>query len=203
MIKQSFFLLLICSSLSLSAQGLLKDKAFFEQLCADAKLMAQRDSAAMEKQIIRCAQLHLDHISTSGDAFELGTARPLDFGHWAAHRIEAMSQFAISHGHAVATGIAIDSTYAARKGFISGAESKQIIQGLRDCGFSLWYPIMEKTFGDGRLKVLQGLDDFQEHLGGELTITFPAGIGKKQELHEIDHDLMSECILSLKEFAAV
>ena len=42
----------------------------------------------MRPIVRRCAELHLDHIASSGDPFELGSSRPLDFGHWAAHKLE-------------------------------------------------------------------------------------------------------------------
>ena len=91
--------------------ALIKDLAFFEWLEAHAEALAERDEAVMQQQIIRCAELHLQHIS-SGDPFELGSARPLDFGHWAAHKLEYLTNFEIRHGEAVAIGIALDSVYS-------------------------------------------------------------------------------------------
>ena len=52
-------------------------------------------SVCMEEAIKRTAHLHLDHIRTSGDPFEMGTARPLDFGHWSAHRLELHGQLSL------------------------------------------------------------------------------------------------------------
>ena len=51
----------------------------------------------MQQLIYRCAQLHLEHIATSGDAFEMGPSRPLDFGHWAAHRLEHLTDYSLRH----------------------------------------------------------------------------------------------------------
>ena len=152
----------------------------------------------MEQLIIRCAELHLEHIRTSGDPFEFGRARPLDFGHWSAHRLEAMSGYRISHGQAVATGIALDSCYALRQGWLSEPEYRSICRGLKECGFALWRPELEETGADGRLKILGGLESFRQHLGGQLHLTFPRGIGRRMEVSEVDEALIAECAESLK-----
>jgi len=88
--------------------AIIKDAELFTYLIRHADDLRNRDLAVMEAVIHRCATLHLDHIRNSGDPFEFGSARPLDFGHWAAHKLEAMSHYRIGHGQAVAIGIAID-----------------------------------------------------------------------------------------------
>ena len=178
--------------------AIIKDKPFFERLCTLAPRIRNRDQEAMEELIIRCADLHLDHIAGNGDPFEMGTARPLDFGHWSAHKLESMTNYRVGHGHAVAVGIALDSYYAMRKNWISEAEYEAILGGLTGCGLRLWFPEMARELGDGSLEILGGLDDFQEHLGGQLCITFPDGIGKKFEKDQIDTDLVTESVMELK-----
>lgn len=174
--------------------ALIKDADFFAYLCANASRLRERDESVMEETVRRCAELHLHHIATSGDPFEMGQARPLDFGHWSAHRLETLSRHRIHHGQAVAAGVALDSTYAHLKGWLSEEQLEAILQGLEASGFPIWYPENELRTTDGRLELLQGLDDFREHLGGELTVTFPRGIGRKQEVHEIDLPLMEEAL---------
>ncbi len=56
--------------------ALIKDLDFFEFIMSNAKKLAQRDMETMQQLIYRCAQLHLEHIATSGDAFESGSSRP-------------------------------------------------------------------------------------------------------------------------------
>jgi 3-dehydroquinate synthase len=46
--------------------------------------------------------------------------------------------------------------------------------------------------------VLEGLAEFQEHLGGELTITLLAAIGRGVEVHHIDPDLVEQSIRWLR-----
>ncbi len=178
--------------------ALIKDAPFFRDLCRDARRFRERDAAAHEKMIIRCAEHHLNHIQTNGDPFELGRARPLDFGHWSAHKLESMSNYRITHGEAVAAGLALDSLYAVAQGWLAEADGAALIQGLTETGFALWHPELERRLGDGTLELLGGLDDFQEHLGGALCVTYPDDLGKKQEVHTIDRVRMGQAISCLK-----
>lgn len=173
--------------------AMIKDAEFFHALCRDAAKCRARDTGAMESMIIRCAALHLAHIREHGDAFELGRARPLDFGHWAAHKLESLSNYRISHGEAVAAGLMIDAGYAVRQGWLAQADFDALGRGLQETGFRLWHPEMDIRAGDAPA-LLGGLDDFQEHLGGELCVTFPDGLGRKKEVHEIDRGMMAECL---------
>ena len=182
--------------------ALIKDREFFDFLCSNASAFARRQLGPMEELIRRCAMLHLDHIAKNGDPFEMGTARPLDFGHWSAHKLETLSEYRITHGEAVAAGIALDSHYAMKRGLISRADLSRILKALLDCGLSIWYPEMSERDGDGQLAILQGLRDFQEHLGGALTVTLPDSIGKKCEVHHVNVDDIEEGVLWLRNFAA-
>jgi 3-dehydroquinate synthase len=148
----------------------------------------------MEKVVHKTASLHLRHIATSGDPFELGSARPLDFGHWAAHRLELMSNFTLGHGQAVAIGLALDSTYAMLKKMITPAERAAIVRGLADCGLPVWSPLLERPGARGEPDVLAGLEQFREHLGGRLCITLPKPLGAKVEVHRISLPLMKKAI---------
>ncbi len=177
--------------------AMIRDPAFFRELCADARLFRERNALALERMIVRCAEHHLEHIRAHGDPFELGRARPLDFGHWSAHKLEAMSNYRITHGEAVAAGLAIDSRYAVAQGWLDTSDGEALTRALCDSGFVLWQPEMERRHGDGTLELLSGLDDFQEHLGGALCVTYPNGLGLKQEVHEIDRTKMEAAILAL------
>ena len=116
--------------------AIIRDRFFFFWLSDHAAKFPARDLAAMELLIVRCAEIHLEHIATNGDPFEYGRARPLDFGHWSAHKLELISRFRISHGEAVAAGVLLDSIYARMQGWLSPEELAQIHGGLRQSGFA-------------------------------------------------------------------
>lgn len=166
--------------------AILRDEQLFGWLTAHDGALADGDPHALEHAVRRGAELHLQHIQTSGDAFEQGSARPLDFGHWAAHKLEAMTGHRLRHGEAVAIGMALDVRYAARAGLVPKDIADRILATLLRLGFALSVPELETRDARGRLSIIEGLEDFREHLGGTLTVTMPIAIGRTVDLHAMD-----------------
>ena len=166
----------------------IRDAAFFAELEAAAPALAGFEPATVQHLIRRTAELHLNHIATSGDPFETGSARPLDFGHWSAHKLEQISHFRLAHGDAVAAGIALDTVYSRRAGLLSAPAAERVLRLLEALGFRLFADEMAHLNSTGESAVLAGLDEFQEHLGGELTVTLLEAIGRGVEVHHIDRD---------------
>lgn len=179
--------------------ALIRDKQFFEALERDAEALRHFEPDAMRRLIRRCAELHLDHIATSGDPFEFGTARPLDFGHWSAHKLEQLSEYQIRHGEAVAIGIALDVIYSRLMGFLDSASAERVLQLLEKLGFELFAGELLHANSQNSLLVLDGLEEFREHLGGELTITLLRQIGKGFEVHEMNLPKVVEALYELKQ----
>lgn len=182
--------------------ALIKDRFFFEKLEEDIELLEQRDMESMKNLIYRCANLHLDHIRTSGDPFEMGSSRPLDFGHWAAHKLEQLTNYRLRHGEAVAIGIAVDSVYSHLIGMLPKKDLERILELFKKCGFDLYVPELEKNMEQPKLKesVLYGLEEFREHLGGELTIMLLEKIGRGVNVHEFDVSRYTEVVEILKSY---
>lgn len=179
--------------------GCIRDASFFDWIEEKRSALADSEPSAMAVMIQRCAELHLEHIRTSGDPFEMGSARPLDFGHWAAHRLEALSQHGLRHGEAVAVGIALDSRISVLAGRLQPTQQARIWDTLRGVGFELWHESLAEVGPDGRLAVLRGLDEFREHLGGELTVTLLDEIGRGVEVHEIDEAMVVQAVADLRQ----
>jgi 3-dehydroquinate synthase len=175
--------------------ALIKDKAFFEWLEENADKLASRNKDSMQYLIKRCAQMHLDHIA-GGDPFEMGSSRPLDFGHWSAHKLEQLSDFSVRHGEAVALGIALDSAYSFVSGRLDEGEAKRIVQLLKKVGLSVSHPLMD--IQNEQNQILAGLNEFREHLGGKLTIMLLDSIGRGVEVHELDTSMLVKAAAWLK-----
>jgi 3-dehydroquinate synthase len=165
---------------------LIKDPGFFAWIERHALDLERRSLPAMARLVHRSAQLHLDHIATSGDPFELGSSRPLDFGHWAAHKLEQLSRHELRHGEAVAIGIALDSTYSLLTGRLPAADWRRIVVLLEAVGLPIWHPLVSAPGSNGRPALLAGLAEFREHLGGRLTVMLLERIGSGVEVHEMD-----------------
>jgi 3-dehydroquinate synthase len=177
----------------------IRDREFFETIERDAAALAAFEPAAMQRLIFRCAELHLNHIATSGDPFEFGSARPLDFGHWAAHKLEQLSDYKLRHGEAVAIGIALDVIYARKLGYLDAASAERVLTLLEKLGFELFANELLNVDSAHNLHVIAGLMEFREHLGGELTITLLKAIGQGFEVHEMNLPKVVEAIYELQE----
>lgn len=182
--------------------ALIRDRGFFEWLEANADRLLAFEPSAEEHMIRRCAELHMHQIAQGGDPFESGSARPLDFGHWAAHKLESLTDHAVSHSAAVAIGIALDTRYSVLAGHLAPGAEERVARLLRRLGFALHHPALEREAAAGRPALLGGLEEFREHLGGELTVTLLEDLGRGVEVHEIDPALVGEALAWLRDEAA-
>lgn len=172
--------------------ALLRDPAFFAWIGRAAPRLAALELAALRRLVRRSAELHLEHIARSGDAFERRSARPLDFGHWSAHKLESLTSGRLRHGEAVAIGVAIDTLYAAEIGL--PAPAAEVLGTLGALGLPRWDPALELRRPDGRRAVLDGIEEFREHLGGRLTLTLLRAIGEPVDVHEVDEAALERAI---------
>ena len=179
--------------------ALIKDLGFYQYLETNAEQISQSNFDVIEEIIKRCAQLHLDHIGGAGDPFEQGSSRPLDFGHWSAHKLESLSKNTVRHGEAVAIGMALDVLHSEQFGFISAATADQIINTLSKSGFTLWHDDLEARDLSGELEIVKGLREFQEHLGGELTLAMLTDLGSMCEVHELPEAYIKKALAILKD----
>jgi len=178
--------------------ALIRDRSFFEFIEENADSLAKFDKKVLEQVIRKSAALHLDHIASSGDPFEKGSARPLDFGHWVAHKLEQISSFKIGHGDAVAIGLSVDLTYAAHVGLVKQKTTDRILNLLEKLEFPLYNDLLFKISDQGKRVILEGLEEFREHLGGELTITLIQGIGEGIEVHAMDQSAIIKAVDDLQ-----
>ena len=166
--------------------ALIRDRQFFDWLEASAAALRDCEAAAMSHMIRRCAELHMRQIAHGGDPFETGSARPLDYGHWSAHRLEALTAHELRHGEAVAIGLALDARYSVQVGLLPAGGEDRVHTLLKRLGFHLWHPALESRDNQGQWQLLRGLQEFREHLGGDLTITLLRDIGVGEEVHQMD-----------------
>ena len=174
--------------------ALIRDGKFFEWLEAHSDALARFSRPHLDHLIKGSAELHMRQISLGGDPFEIGSARPLDFGHWSAHKLEQLTKNQLNHGEAVAIGIALDTRYSVLSGRLAAGEDDRVVDLLQRLGFDLWHDKLRQCDSRGSPVVLKGLADFQEHLGGELTITLLAEVGRGVEVHEMDERIVRNCI---------
>ena len=178
--------------------ALIRDPVFFDWLEANADALRDCVPAAAARMIRRCAELHMRQISQGGDPFESGSARPLDFGHWSAHKLEALTGHELRHGEAVAIGVALDTRYSVLSGMLEPGGDERVCSLLKRLGFHLWHPAMASRADDGRLLLLDGIEEFREHLGGALSVTMLRGIGQGEEVGILDRSQIIQALAWLR-----
>ena len=174
--------------------ALVKDREFFEWIEARLAGLAALDAPLLEACVERSAMLHARHIAEGGDAFESGSSRPLDFGHWAAHKLESMTGGELSHAPAVAIGLALDVLYSVEVGLVPSALAERVLAVISGLGLATFHPVLDQRDACGRRVVLDGLEEFREHLGGRLTVMMLGGIGRGVDVHELDVEALGRCI---------
>jgi 3-dehydroquinate synthase len=179
--------------------ALIRDGKFFAWLERHAEDLVTFQRPALARMIRRCAELHMRQIAHGGDPFETGSARPLDYGHWSAHKLESLTKHHVRHGEAVAIGMALDARYSVLAGLLAPGAEERICALLEFLGFRLWHPALESARPHGELALIEGLREFQEHLGGELTITLLEDIGRGVEVHAIEEAWVLDSIAWLKQ----
>ncbi|MEL6442063.1 MAG: 3-dehydroquinate synthase [Cyanobacteria bacterium J06621_8] len=183
--------------------ALIKDREFFDFINHNAQKLAARDDSAMEYLIYRCSEMHLQHIANYGDPFEMGSSRPLDFGHWVAHKLEHLTNYRLRHGEAVAIGMALDCTYSYLSGLLSKEDWEQVIETLQNLGFELYASELSQNLTDVAAKdsIFSGLTEFREHLGGELAVMLLQELGIGLEVNQVKLPIYHQAILMLQEIA--
>lgn len=186
----------VCGFAEAVKVALLKDAAFFADICESATRIARREPEAALPVIGRSARLHLDHITRGGDPFEMLEARPLDFGHWSAHKMEPLTGYALRHGEAVAIGVAIDCVYSSLALGFPESEVSRVLRCLQELNLPLGHPVLHD-----KERLFAGLEEFRQHLGGRLTLTMLRGVGEPVEVHEVDERRMRMAIDRIAAYA--
>ena len=116
------------------------------------------------------------------DEFESGKREILNFGHTIAHAIENLSKFRVSHGSAVAAGMAIITRSAVKKGFCS-TECLNVLTGLL-----AKYNLPDSTEYSPKAIFEEALND-KKRAGGFITEVIPRELGvcelKKMPIDEL------------------
>jgi 3-dehydroquinate synthase len=93
--------------------------------------------------------------------------------------------------------MALDLTYSVAAGYLDRVSLERILNLLESLGFALWDSALAEREADGSYTLIRGLQEFREHLGGELHITLLRGIGESFEVTEMDEVLVAGAIETL------
>ena len=142
--------------------GVIADKKLFESL----KNPIRNHLADI---IARCIEIKRDIVME--DEYETGVRKLLNFGHTVGHAIELLSEYKISHGHAVAAGMAIETRAAVRMGICKPNCLDELIKMLK------LYDLPMDTDYDVESLADACMSD-KKRGGDSITMIFPTEIGK-------------------------
>jgi len=142
--------------------GVLYDPALFAQL--------ERDGHSFHREtvIARCVELKRNVVLE--DEFDTGARMKLNLGHTIGHGIEASSNFTLSHGKAVAIGMAIVARAGEKLGFC-GPQTRQDIENILDV-----FALPSTTDCDADAIYAHALSD-KKRSGGTVNLIIPKAIG--------------------------
>lgn len=142
--------------------GVLYDPALFSQLEADG-LGFDRESV-----IARCVELKRNVVTE--DEFDTGERMKLNLGHTIGHGIEADSNFSLSHGKAVAIGMAIVARAGEKLGFCDG-QTRDAIENILSI-----FCLPSTTTSNADAIYAHALSD-KKRSGGTVNLIIPKAIG--------------------------
>lgn len=95
-------------------------------------------------------------------------------------------------------GIALDVAYSQQLGLLEPAAVERVVAVIKALGFATTHPALFNSAGTClRAEIWEGLEEFREHLGGELTIMLLDSIGHGVEVHTMEKNLLDRALLSL------
>jgi 3-dehydroquinate synthase len=122
-----------------------------------------------EHVIGRCISIKKSIVEA--DERDTGMRQLLNFGHTVGHSLEKLSAYKISHGHAVARGMVVESRAAFRMGLTEFDASPYLKETLEQCGFDLSIPfpvedILRYALNDKKIS------------GDSIAMVIPEAVGK-------------------------
>jgi len=144
--------------------GVLADADLFSLLCDKAEAKSR-----MPDIISRCASLKMRFVEE--DEHDTGVRQLLNFGHTIAHAIEKATDFKVSHGSAVAKGMAAISEISANQGWCSRETAGRIRELLEIYEFDL-------TIEQSKEILYDIMKTDKKRKGGFIDLVVPEEIGR-------------------------
>ena len=143
--------------------GMIADKALLDQLCTPWM------ETHAEDVIARCIEIKA--AAVEADERDNGERQKLNFGHTAGHAIERHSNFTLTHGHAVAMGMAVVTRACVKRGLVSQETLDALEKALDYNGLPDQCPCSAAILAEGA-----GAD--KKRRGSGITLVLPETAGK-------------------------
>ena len=139
--------------------ALAADADFFHWIADHARALGAFERRTLETAARWSARLHWESLAES-DPFDAGKAMPLDFGRWAALRLEAEAGGDLLHGEAAAVGASVDLLLSVLLTGLPPESARAALEVLAGFGLPLWHDALGEADDDGAPALLSALAEY-------------------------------------------
>ena len=162
------------------------DKLLFGLLEHKMGNLREFDEKTLETVIVRAAAVKARIVSR--DERDQGPRNMLNFGHTVGHAIEAVTDFKVNHGTAIAVGIVIAARIARRLGLFLQRDMERLTGVITAAGLPVAMP--EINIAD----VLEAIKHDKKVSGGRVTFILPVRIGQVIVTDKVDLAMVTEAL---------
>ena len=167
--------------------GVIRDAGLFAYLERNIERVRAFDVRVLESIVFRSAKIKAEVVTK--DECDSGLRNILNFGHTVGHALESVSDFGISHGQAVAIGMAAAARISNRLGYLPDEEVTRIKELIVRAGLPVELPLLEVT------RLLHAMKHDKKVLQGRIRFVQPRTIGEVFISDEVTISLVEQVLL--------
>jgi 3-dehydroquinate synthase len=170
--------------------GVICDRPLFDAFAAEIEALLQRDSAAIERLVARCAAIKADVVSA--DEREGDLRRVLNLGHTIGHALEAAANYRrLKHGEAVGYGMIAVCRISRDMGRMSADEAERVVSAVKSVGR------LPSLAGLKVPAILEALQHDKKVRDGAVHFVLPRAIGRVEIVRDVPIALVRDAVKAL------
>lgn len=145
---------------------------------ADAGILSLLNDARanLNELIRRCVGVKRDIVAR--DPYDMGERQLLNFGHTFGHAVECYTDYTISHGRAVAIGMAVMARACASNGICAREDALTLLNALNSLGL----PDALDVINCASDKLLEHIEFDKKRAGGDISLVVMRAFGRCERL---------------------
>jgi 3-dehydroquinate synthase len=167
--------------------GVIYDRDFFRFLEMSRREILALDLRILDDVIARCCRIKAAVVEA--DEKEADLRRILNFGHTIGHAVEAVSNYEMAHGSAVAIGMAAAAELAVLKGLMETREKERLVGLIQDFGLPVSIPPEYD-----RTRIREFLQADKKTVGGRVFFVLPTSIGRVIITDEVEEEMLTRVL---------
>ncbi|MBN1177563.1 MAG: 3-dehydroquinate synthase [Dehalococcoidales bacterium] len=167
--------------------AVIRNRRFFDFLDINIDKALECHPSVMETLVLETARIKADIVEK--DEKEEGLRGILNYGHTIGHAIEAVSNYEIKHGQAVAIGMMAAAKISSRMEVLDGGEIVKLEQIIERAGLPTQMPDMDKE------AVWQAMQHDKKVLQDRIRFVLLKSIGDAFISDEVDPELVEEVLV--------